>query len=186
MIVITDKHKCCGCEACVLVCPKHCISLQQDNEGFLYPYADKESCVECGLCQRVCPTINLRAQTLPMSVWAAQNMDKKVRRKSSSGGIATMFAESIVDKGGVIFGVVMNDNYEAVYTYAETKEQITAFCGSKYIQSRTADTFKQVRDFLNIGRKVLFIGAPCQVSGLKYYLKKNYETSMTFTSRPRG
>lgn len=179
MIHIIDKHKCCGCEACVQACPKQCISFIQDSEGFLYPKVEIKKCVECGICEKVCPVINTRTQILPIQVWAAQNMDEEIRRQSSSGGIATMFAEKIIEEDGVVFGVIMNDKHEAVHTYADTKQQLTAFMGSKYTQSRTGNCFKHVMDFLKSGRKVLFIGTPCQIAGLKHFLRKDYENLYT-------
>lgn len=50
-----DKENCCGCEACVNICPKKAIYLEQDFEGFEYPVIDEEKCVNCGLCIKVCP-----------------------------------------------------------------------------------------------------------------------------------
>ena len=179
MIQIIDKHKCCGCEACIQACPKNCISLVQDSEGFLYPNVNCTTCVDCGLCEKVCPIINQREQTNPLEVWAAQNTDEEIRKLSSSGGIATNLAEKIIEAGGVVFGVIMNDKHEAVHTFADTKQQLSAFMGSKYIQSRIGDSFKHVRSFLKSGKKVLFIGTPCQISGLKQFLSKDYENLYT-------
>lgn len=179
MIDIKDKHNCCGCEGCVQVCPKHCIHLYQDKEGFFYPKVETSLCIECDLCKNVCPVINIREQSLPREVWAAQNKDKTVRENSSSGGIATMLAEKIINEKGVVFGVVMNEKCDAVHKYAETSEQLVSFRGSKYIQSKIGNTFQQVRDFLNAERQVLFIGTPCQVSGLKCFLRKDYPNLFT-------
>ncbi len=55
MIRILDKAKCSGCTACVNVCPKGCISMKPDEEGFLYPHVEQSECVECGKCERHCP-----------------------------------------------------------------------------------------------------------------------------------
>ena len=174
MIDIKDKHKCCGCEACIQMCPKHCISLIRDKEGFLYPKVNTINCVNCGLCEKVCPEININRQVQPKQVWAAQNNDEKIRRDSSSGGIVTKLGEKIIEDGGVVFGVAMNNKFEAVHTYAETKDELIAFRGSKYIQSRIGNCFKQTKDYLKQGRKVLFIGTPCQISGLMHFLGKEY------------
>lgn len=179
MIQVIDKHKCCGCEACIQACPKNCISLIQDSEGFLYPNVNCSTCVDCGLCEKVCPIMNQREQTKPLEVWAAQNTDEEIRKQSSSGGIATNLAEKIIEEGGVVFGVIMNDKHEAVHTFADTKQQLSAFMGSKYVQSRIGDSFKHVRSFLKSGKKVLFIGTPCQISGLKQFLRKDYENLYT-------
>lgn len=179
MINIIDKHDCCGCEACMQACPKRCISLERDKEGFLYPIVNTNICVECGVCERVCPVINTGEQTFPLQVWAARNEDEEIRRQSSSGGIATKIAEKIIDEGGVVFGVIMTEQCEAIHTFTETKAGLEAFRGSKYIQSRVGESFKQAKEFLKAGRKVLFIGTPCQISGLKYFLRKDYSTLYT-------
>lgn len=179
MINIIDKHDCCGCEACMQACPKRCISLERDKEGFLYPIVNTNICVECGVCERVCPVINTGEQTFPLQVWAARNEDEEIRRQSSSGGIATKLAEKIIDEGGVVFGVIMTEQCEAIHTFTETKAGLEAFRGSKYIQSRVGESFKQAKEFLKAGRKVLFIGTPCQISGLKHFLRKDYSTLYT-------
>ena len=179
MINIIDKHDCCGCEACMQACPKRCISLERDKEGFLYPIVNTNICVECGVCERVCPVINTGEQTFPLQVWAARNEDEEIRRQSSSGGIATKLAEKIIDEGGVVFGVIMTEQCEVIHTFTETKAGLKAFRGSKYIQSRVGESFKQAKEFLKAGRKVLFIGTPCQISGLKHFLRKDYSTLYT-------
>lgn len=161
------------------ICPMQCILLEQDNEGFLYPRVNKDLCVDCGLCEKTCPVINKREQTLPLNVWAAQNNDDEIRKESSSGGVASLLAEKIIDDGGVVFGVSFNEKWEAVHTYAETKEQLTMFRGSKYVQSRIGDSFFQVKELLKTDRRVLFVGTPCQVSGLKLFLRKDYPNLIT-------
>ena len=89
MLQITDKSKCCGCNACVQRCPKQCIVMHEDEEGFLYPQVDVTLCIDCGLCEKVCPVINQNMKKDPIVVFAMQHMDKGIRLKSSSGGIFT-------------------------------------------------------------------------------------------------
>ena len=55
MLVIEDASRCCGCEACVQKCPRNCIEMKADREGFFYPTVDTSECIECGLCNKVCP-----------------------------------------------------------------------------------------------------------------------------------
>lgn len=85
MIEIKEKAFCCGCNACVQRCPKQCISMYEDEEGFLYPQVDKLTCVECGLCEKVCPVINQSKPRKPLKVYAAYNKDEIIRKESSSG-----------------------------------------------------------------------------------------------------
>ena len=179
MIHIQDKHNCCGCAACVQACPKRCISFDEDEKGFRYPLVDECLCIDCGLCEKVCPVINQEEVKKPLKVYAAQNPNEEVRLKSSSGGIFTMLAEAVIAEGGVVFGARFDDNWEVEHGYTETKEGLSAFRGSKYLQSRTENTYKQAKDFLKTGRKVLFSGTSCQIAGLKKFLRKEYDNLIT-------
>lgn len=175
MIKIVDKTACCGCSACVQKCPKQCISLKEDTEGFLYPEVDKPMCIDCGLCEKVCPVLHQGEPRRPIKVYAAKNKNEEIRRKSSSGGIFTLLAEQTINEKGVVFGVRFDKNWEVRHDYTETIEGLAAFRGSKYVQSRMEDNYKKVETFLKQGRMVLFSGTPCQVAGLKRFLRKEYE-----------
>lgn len=179
MIDIKEKQNCCGCSACVQICPKQCISMSADNEGFLYPQVDSSICIECGLCEKVCPVINQNVPKRPLAVFAAKNKNEEVRLKSSSGGIFTLLAEQTLADGGVVFGARFNENWEVVHDYTETVEGLEPFLGSKYVQSGIGDNFKIAKEFLNDNRKVLFSGTPCQIAGLKRFLRKEYENLLT-------
>lgn len=179
MVRVEDKKDCCGCSACVQRCPKQCISLYEDEEGFLYPKVDVATCIDCGLCEKVCPVLNQSEERVPLEIYAAKNPNEEIRRESSSGGIFTLLAEQTIDAGGVVFGVRWNEHFEAIHDYTETKEGLAAFRGSKYVQSRVGDTFRQVEQFLKQGRQVLYSGVPCQVAGLRKFLKKAYENLLT-------
>lgn len=174
MIHIIDKFKCCGCNACVQRCPKQCISMQEDEEGFLYPIVDMSNCVDCGLCEKVCPVINQESERNPIEVFAAVNQDDSIRMQSSSGGIFTALAEQIIRENGVVFGARFDEKWEVKHDYTETIEGLKVFRGSKYVQSRIGDTFKQAEFFLKAGRKVMFVGTPCQIAGLRLFLRKEY------------
>lgn len=174
MISITDKHNCCGCEACVQVCPKHCISFLQDKEGFFYPEVDTSSCIQCGLCEKVCPVLTPYDARKPQEVLAAINPDSTVREQSSSGGVFTLLAEKVIGQGGVVFGVRFNDDWQAVFDFSETIDGLAAFRGSKYLQARVGDSFLQCKHFLDEGRQVLFSGTQCQIAGLRHFLGKPY------------
>lgn len=179
MINIIDKYKCCGCSACVQICPKQCISFEGDEKGFRYPHVDRSLCINCGLCDKVCPTIHVGEPRKPLKVYAAVNPNEGIRMKSSSGGIFTLLAEAVINDGGVVFGARFNDQWEVVHDYTETIEGVESFRGSKYVQSIIGDSFKQVKSFLQEGRKVLFSGTPCQVSGLNLFLGKVYANLIT-------
>lgn len=179
MIDIKEKKDCCGCGACVQRCPKSCISMREDNEGFLYPEVNKEMCIDCGLCEKVCPVINQSEERKPMAVYAAKHKDERIRLASSSGGVFTAIAESVIDEGGVVFGARFDKDWSVIHGYTETKEGLAAFRGSKYVQSRIGESYKDAEAFLRTGRKVLFSGTPCQIAGLKRFLRKEYDNLLT-------
>lgn len=179
MIQITNKSQCCGCTACVSICPKGCITMKEDNEGFLFPKVDISVCINCNLCQKVCPVLHQNEKRKPLVVYAAKNEKEEIRKKSSSGGIFTLLAERIIDEGGVVFGARFNEKWEVVHDCTNTYEGLNVFRGSKYVQSCMGDCFSRVKNYLESGRKVLFSGVPCQIAGLKNFLKKEYDNLLT-------
>lgn len=179
MIQVTDKSQCCGCTACMNVCPKQCISMQEDREGFLYPVVDSSLCIDCNLCQKVCPMLHTKEAREPLNVYAAKNKNEQVRLASSSGGIFTLLAEAVIDKGELVFGARFNADWEVVHDYTETKDGLAVFRGSKYVQSRMGNCYHNVRSFLQQGRRVMFTGTPCQIAGLKNYLRQDDDNLLT-------
>lgn len=175
MINIVDKKDCCGCEACVQRCPRHCISLHEDEEGFLYPRVDASACIDCGLCERVCPVLNRGVEHEPFASYAAKNRNDEIRMTSSSGGIFSALAEGTLSEGGVVFGAMFDSEWNVVHGYVEGKEELRRLRGSKYVQSHIVCSYKQTEEFLKQGRKVLFSGTPCQIAGLRHFLRKEYD-----------
>jgi coenzyme F420-reducing hydrogenase beta subunit len=176
---LADKQIYTGCAACYSICSSECISMKQDTEGFLFPFICKEKCIECGKCEKACHANMLINERKPIQAYAAKNHDEEIRRKSSSGGMFTLFAEYIINEGGVVFGARFNDAWEVIHDYTETKEGLAAFRGSKYVQSIIGNTYKQAKDFLDKKRYVLYSGTPCQIAGLKCFLQKNYDNLFT-------
>lgn len=179
MISITQKQDCCGCNACAQICPKQCITMQEDNEGFLYPRVDTENCIDCHLCEKICPVSNHGTERKPLKVYAAINKDEEVRKQSSSGGIFTALAEQVIKQGGVVFGARFDERWQVKHDYTETMEGLAAFRGSKYVQSQIGNSYQEAERFLKAGRKVLFSGTPCQIAGLRNYLRKEYDNLLT-------
>ena len=179
MIKVIDCRNCCGCSACVQVCSKQCITMREDEKGFLYPKVDEKLCIECGLCEKVCPMLKRKDKIEPLQVCAAINPDEEVRKVSSSGGVFTILAEGVIKEGGIVFGAAWNEQWAVVHSYAETLDGLSAFRGAKYSQSIIGDTYRQAQDFLKAGRKVLFSGTGCQIAGLKLFLRKEYDNLLT-------
>lgn len=178
LIVIRDKKDCCGCGACRNVCPQKCIRMEYDKEGFAYPQADSARCIECGLCEKACPILQWQPKQseLKQSAFVVQNKDATVHRQSTAGGAFTGIAEYVIDQGGVVFGVEMGKDHVVHHTCVRSKEELYRFRGSKYVQSDTQDTYSQVKENLEEGRLVCYSGTPCQIEGLRGYLRgKPYE-----------
>ncbi len=171
MIEITDKSKCCGCSACESACPVKCINLKEDVEGFLYPVVDKARCIGCNLCEKVCPVINVVAdEPKEQKAYLFKHCDETIRKESTSGGVFSALATTVIHQGGVVFGVAWDEDFNAHHCCVETAEDLYKFRNSKYVQSKVGDVFLQVQQFLKEGRNVLFSGTPCQAEGLYHFL----------------
>lgn len=172
---IKNKKECMGCHACSNICPKSCISMDYDEEGFWYPNVNYNECIRCGKCIKVCPIINKTKVDNNPKAYACINNDESIRLKSSSGGMFSLVAEQVLDCRGVVFGAGFNEEFKVVHSYIDNMKDIEQFRGSKYVQSNIGDTYSQVKNFLKQERNVLFTGTPCQISGLKSYLGKSYD-----------
>ena len=182
MEIICEKEHCTGCTACAVSCPKNAISMKENDKGFIYPYIDKEACVDCGLCKNVCPQLAIKEKVRPnvRKVYAAFTKDLDIRNNSSSGGMFTELARSILQEGGVVFASRMSDNcHELYFDKCERVEDLDKFRGSKYLQSHPKSIFLEIKKELELEKMVLFIGTACQVAGLKSFLKKKYDKLFT-------
>ena len=178
--LIKNKVDCCGCSACVQACPKSCLSMKSDEEGFLYPIKEEKDCIDCGLCERVCPLKKRHEKLRCKDAYAVMNLDEHERMASSSGGVFIKLAKEILRYGGVVFGVVFDDNYGAHHVAASSLEQVIPMLGSKYLQSNIVNTYREALSYLKENRLVLFTGSPCQIKGLYSFLRnKDYANLIT-------
>lgn len=175
MINIKNKDNCCGCSACVEICPRHCISFNNDKEGFKYPIVNIEECIDCHLCEKVCPVIHQGDEKLPIKNYAAINKNLEIRKRSSSGGFFYLLASKIIKQGGIVWGAKFNKDWEVVMDYTDNIDGLLPFMGSKYVQANPLNCYIDAKRFLQEGKTVLFTGTPCQISGLRLFLQKEYD-----------
>lgn len=181
-IDIKKSSECCGCRACANICPKNAITMVPNEEGFLYPVIDMEKCIDCGLCRKICPWINQVHRNGFFDTprcYAAKAKDKSIQKSSSSGGMFGVLANHILNSNGVVFGARMFENLEVHFDKAETADELVALKESKYVSSNTNHIFREIKEKLDSDKLVLFCGLPCQVSGLKNFLRKDYYNLIT-------
>lgn len=177
---ICNQVECTGCSACMNICPHDALIMSSNNEGFIHPLISNDRCVDCGLCQQVCPVRLEPILNNPLKVFSGWSKDEYKRLNSSSGGAFVEIARLTLENGGVVFGCGLNKDLQAVHLYVENiNDLLSNLSGSKYVQSRIEYTYKQARSFLRSGRPVLFSGTPCQIAGLRKYLRKEYENLIT-------
>lgn len=180
-ISILNKDNCTGCRMCEQICPVKAIVMKENEEGFIEPVINEEKCVHCGLCAKRCPQLNavkIERVSEPR-VYAAKSINKEEQKQSSSGGIFSVLAKHILNKDGIVYGCAFNENFVAEHIGIDEKEQLYRLRGSKYVQSNTKNTFNEVKQNLEKGKKVLYSGTPCQIAGLKSFLAKEYENLIT-------
>lgn len=175
------KEKCCGCTACVSICPVQAIKMKEDEKGFLYPTIQKNKCIKCGLCDDICKFEDPKLIYDKTHTYIGYHTDKNICAKSQSGGAFTAFSDEILESKGVVFGVIIKEDFKAIHKMASSKMERDLMRGSKYIQSEIGNSFKEVESKL-CTEKVLFVGTPCQVNGLNDYLRiKNIDTENLYT-----
>ena len=180
--LFAEKKDCCGCGACMNICPKTAIHMEKDEYGFVYPRIDTEKCVECGACKKVCAFQNEAARRQPQRVYAIASKNNDLIKKSASGGLFATMAMYVLEQGGCVYGAVMQHEEHGLYTRhvcCKTKEELYRLQGSKYVQSSLGNIFKDVKTKLENDILVLFSGTPCQVDALKSYLRKDYLNLLT-------
>lgn len=180
VIRLATHTACTQCSACAQICPTNSITMLPDSAGFPQPSIDNNTCIECHKCEKTCPVLHPNVVlNEPLKVVFARHKDENIRLRSSSGGMFYAMAKWTIGHGGVVFGARFDENWEVVHDYTQTLEGIASFMGSKYVQSRVGETFRQVKQFLKDGRRVLYTGTPCQIAGLKAYLKNDDDNLIT-------
>lgn len=178
MTRVVKKDRCTGCTACMNICPRQCIEMKKDNYGFLYPViSNLSTCLDCGACERSCPVYVNQGYVdnkLPLA-YAALSKDEPVRMNSSSGGIFTEIAKRIIAQNGVVYGAAYDEKYAVHHYCIDNTHDLYKLRGAKYAESNLGNSFIDILDRLKKGQFVLFSGTPCQVAGLKSFLRKDYD-----------
>lgn len=179
-IEIVSTDICTGCGACKNICPTLAITMEYDSEGFFSPVINAKKCINCGQCERICPALHPKytnnSTPKTYAVWASDEL----RKVSSSGGVFSVLAEYVLNKGGYVCGAAYDEELNLNHIIINSKKDLPALRGSKYLQSNTCDCFKRIKELLLKNNYVLFCGVPCQVAGLNNFLgNKTYENLIT-------
>lgn len=169
---IVSKNLCTGCTACMNICPKGAISFEIENDGFKYPVIDQDKCIDCGLCKRTCPVLNTKENESINKCYVGYNKDSNERLNASSGSIFSLLANYILDNKGIVVGAAFDENNHLKHIAVEKKKDLDPLRKSKYLQSDLDNIFKYIKEQIK-NRKVLFVGTPCQVAGIKSFIKNN-------------
>lgn len=168
---IVNSRKCTGCMACYNMCPNNAISIEEKEDGFLYPQIQQEKCINCGICIKTCPIVKKREHIRNSFCYAAQANDA-VRQHSSSGGMFQIMAQYIIHQGGVVCGAGFVDG-KVRHIIIDAEEELKTLRKSKYIQSDCSNIYKELKAFIESNRYVLFTGTPCQCAAVKNIYSKN-------------
>ena len=173
-----QKKNCTGCAACYSACPVRCITMEVDEEGFLYPVANN-TCIHCGMCESICPTFHEKQNNKYIQkAIAALSNDYHVWHRSASGGAFSEICRNWADNDTLIVGAAW-DGLRVHHIGVVGFDSIEPLCKSKYVGSAIEDTFILIKDALKKKRKAIFCGCPCQVAGLKAFLNENYDNLLT-------
>lgn len=173
--MVCKKEKCTGCFACYNICPKNAIEMYEDELGYIYPSINNDKCINCNLCKKVCPVLNNVQKNKSRQALAMWNNNKIFRQQSTSGGIASTLYEYILKKGGIIYGCTNSVEDKFKFIRVDNIKDLYLVRGSKYVHSYINNQFRNVKRDLEENKEVMFIGTPCQVAGLRKFLRKQYD-----------
>ena len=180
--MLCEKNECMGCAACEQICPHNAITMQFDEEGFITPIINESICTKCGLCDKSCPILNKpKVYDIYPKAYAFYNKNEEELKKSASGGAFLVFAKKIIEEGGVVFGAVYYRDFSVHIKSARTYQELIPMLSSKYVESYTDNSYKEVKELLKSGIKVLYSGLPCQVAGLYSYLGNKVNLDNLYT-----
>lgn len=173
-IMILNHDLCTGCGMCEAVCPKRSIKIEIKEEGFYQPSLNQEICINCGLCIKFCAKFNNeKEENTYLEIYALKNKNRKILKKSSSGGVSYEIMKFCIENGYKIFGATYDYEKEITISVIEkNKEKLSKFFGSKYMQSYTVNSLKEIVNDKTEQKYVIF-GTPCQIYALNKYAELN-------------
>lgn len=182
-VILARNDYCTGCGICQNICPVQAISMEADREGFWYPTIEWDKCVQCGRCVVVCPVLQ-EETAIPQStnittadppkIYAAWSLNPEIRRESTSGGIFSELASSMLDKGGYLCGAVYDEKQEVRHLVTDKREDIPRLRQSKYVQSDMGTVYGEIANLLLQGEMLLFCGSPCQCAALHHFCRESH------------
>lgn len=165
------KSICTGCGLCSVVCPQKCISMGENSQGYIYPKIDNDKCVHCSVCLKKCiahnNSLSVKHEEKTYACW---NLDDIVRTESSSGGVFSALAEAMIQNGGRVYGARFVAPLQVEHRAANSLEELRAIRGSKYQPSNAYCVFPEIKETIENGEDVLFVGTPCQVTALERFV----------------
>lgn len=172
---ISDDN-CTACGACINICPKSCISFKLDEFKCFQTVIEKKKCIDCSKCIKSCHLLNNNIfYNKSDDVFVAWSKSKEKRENSASGGLATEFYSWGLKNNFDCYGVKYTRSKGAIYIQLKSIEDLKEIRNSKYVFSDMGDLYLEIKEKLDNGKKVLFIGLPCQVASLKTFLKRTYQ-----------
>lgn len=180
--IVKEMNKCCGCGACMIICPKQAIKMKKDSIGNIYPHINIKKCVGCGLCNKACNYRPPNTSNINNKCYAAFSTNNEILTNSSSGGTFGTIARQFILEEGLVCGChlnLKNGKFVAEHIIINNIDDINKILGSKYVQSNVFKCFQKIKEKLISGKNILFAGTPCQVAGLKGFLGKDYDNLYT-------
>lgn len=172
-IQLAAHDTCTGCGACAFKCPKHCIEMRENEIGMVLPVIETSECIECHSCEKVCPILNMVDSYKPTIAYAAWSNDEEERLTSASGGIAIEMYKHAVGNGFAVVGASQNEDFTVTHKITTKLGELKQFKNSKYVFSNAYEAFPKIKALLHDGKKVIFIGLPCQVAALRNLFRGN-------------